>query len=164
MQRVKHSPRRDPKDSWPALCAETEAEWAKRLRVAKIPEDSIKEVCNLISTRIQDAWPNVSAAEKLVSQLGWEIVTSYVKDLPVSQMTFRFSLYFERISTARLTLREQEVGFYIVCGLGNKEIAAEIARTVDTVKKHVQSLRRKLDIRAVGGDDRVNTTLNLLGL
>ena len=48
---------------------------------------------------------------------------------------------------ADLTAREQEVLAYVAKGLGNKEIAAAIGRSTETVKAHLEAIFQKLDAR-----------------
>jgi DNA-binding NarL/FixJ family response regulator len=144
--------------------AEIKTKLASRLRSAGVPEESIEEVSDVAIRRILEGKRKGIDIESIKWTLAWEVVTSYIfKDLPENQK-HRFRLYSERIGRMSLKPREQRVAFYIVWGLGNKEIAEKIGRTKDTVNKQVQSLRHKLGIRAVGLDDRVRTVLTLLGL
>jgi DNA-binding CsgD family transcriptional regulator len=140
------------------------AKLATRLRSAGVREESIEEVSDIAIRRILDAKSKGVDIEIVKWTLAWEVVTSYIfKDLPEGKKR-RFRLYSERIGRMGLQAREQRVAFYIVWGLGNKEIAEKIGRDIETVKKQVTSLRRKLGIGPVGLDDRVNTVLTLLGL
>jgi DNA-binding NarL/FixJ family response regulator len=140
------------------------AKLATRLRSAGVREESIEEVSDIAIRRILDAKSKGVDIEIVKWTLAWEVVTSYIfKDLPEGKKR-RFQLYSERIGRMGLQPREQRVAFYIVWGLGNKEIAEKIGRDIETVKKQVTSLRRKLGIGPVGLDDRVNTVLTLLGL
>lgn len=143
---------------------ETKTNLASKLRSAGVPEESIKEVSNIAIRRILESKREGTDIEIVKWTLAWEVATSYIfKDLPEGKKR-RFQLYSERIGRVRLTPRERQVAFYIVWGLGNKEIADKIERGKDSVNKQVQSLRRKLGIRAVGLDDRLTTVLTLLGL
>lgn len=140
------------------------AKLATRLRSAGVREESIEEVSDIAIRRILDAKRKGTDIEIVKRTLAWEVATSYIfKDLPEGKKR-RFRLYSERIGRMGLQAREQRVAFYIVWGLGNKEIAEKIGRDIETVKKQVTSLRRKLGIGPVGLDDRVNTVLTLLGL
>ena len=143
---------------------ETKTKLASRLRSAGVPEESIEEVSDIAIRRILEAKRKGIDMESMKWTLAWEVATSYIfKNLPEGKKR-RFRLYSERIGRFGLSSRERRVSFYIVWGLGNKEIAEKIGRGKDTVNKQVQSLRRKLGIRAVGLDDRANTLLTLLGL
>lgn len=143
---------------------ETKTKLARKLRSAGVPEESIEEVSDVAIRRILEGKRKGFDIESIKWTLAWEVVTSYIfKDLP-DGMKRRFQLYSERIGKAGLTPRERRVSFYIVWGLGNKEIGDKIGRTKDTVNKQVQSLRHKIGIQAVGLDDRVKTVLTLLGL
>ena len=57
----------------------------------------------------------------------------------------------EFVPRADLTTRELEVLEHVARGLGNKEIAAAIGRSTDTVKAHLESVFRKL-----GAKDRAH--------
>lgn len=46
-----------------------------------------------------------------------------------------------------LSEREKEVGRLLVLGVSNKEIARALGVEVVTIKKHVGSICRKLDVR-----------------
>jgi DNA-binding NarL/FixJ family response regulator len=140
------------------------AKLATRLRSAGVREESIEEVSDIAIRRILEGKRRGIDIENVKWTLAWDVVTSYIfKDLPEDKKR-RFRLYSERIGRFRLPPRERRISFYIVWGLGNKEIAEKIGRDIETVKKQVTSLRRKLGIGPVGLDDRVNTVLTLLGL
>ena len=48
--------------------------------------------------------------------------------------------------TAQLTPRETEVLSYIAVGLSNREIAAELFLSVNSVKSHIRSAYRKIGV------------------
>lgn len=145
---------------WP----EIKAKLTSRLRSAGVPAESIEEVSDIAIRRILESQRKGTDVEIVKWTLAWEVATSYIfKDLPEGKKR-RFRLYSERIGRMGLTPQEQRVAFYIVWGLGNKEIGDRLGRAKDTVNKQVQSLRRKIGIQPVGLDDRVKTMLTLLGL
>jgi DNA-binding NarL/FixJ family response regulator len=144
--------------------AQIKTKLASKLRSAGVPGESIGEVSDIAIRRILEGKRKGIDPETVKWMLAWNIVTSYIfKNLSESKKR-RFRLYHERIGRMGLTPQERRVAFYVVWGFGNKEIAGSIGRSKDTVNKQVQSLRRKLGIRAVGLDDRVRTVLTLLGL
>ncbi len=51
----------------------------------------------------------------------------------------------------QLSKREQEVIFHLSAGMLNKEIAAELNISIDTVKKHIKAIFRKLNVRNRAG-------------
>jgi DNA-binding NarL/FixJ family response regulator len=137
---------------------------ASRLRKAGVKEEHIEEVSDIAIRRMLRCLREGADRETAKWILAWEVTTAYIfKNLSNSKKR-RFRLYSERIGAVNLTRREQQIAFYIVWGLGNKEIAEKIGTGKDNVNKQVQSLRRKLGIGAVGLDDRLNTVLTLLGL
>lgn len=140
------------------------AKLASKLRSAGVPEESIEEVSDIAVRRSLEGARNGLDNEVVRWTLAWDILTSYIFKNLSTRKRKRFRLYSERVGTLGLTRREQQIAFYIVWGLGNKEIAARIGRGENTVKNEVKILRRKLGIRAVGLDDRVNTVLTILGL
>lgn len=73
-------------------------------------------------------------------------------------------LLSNRLQSANLTERERTIARGMIDDLGYKRIAEQIGRSESTVKKAVESLRRKLGIPPTGVDDRVRNVLTLLGL
>lgn len=50
-----------------------------------------------------------------------------------------------------LSDREREIVRWVVCGLSNKEIAAQLFISLNTVLTHRKNIARKLDIHSVAG-------------
>lgn len=69
------------------------------------------------------------------------VVSAYLANLSVD-----FPSSEEKPQT-NLTRREEEVLKYIVQGRGNKEIAAELFVSVETIKSHVSNIYKKLKVK-----------------
>jgi DNA-binding CsgD family transcriptional regulator len=144
--------------------AEFKAKLLTGLESMGLPKESAAEASHVVIKRILGARLRGIEIAGIRWPLLYEIALSYFcKPLPEGEKR-RHLIYSEQIAKLGLTLEEQSLAFHILRGLGNKEIAEKIERGPDAVKKRVSKLRKKLGIRAVGLDDRVNTVLTLLGL
>jgi DNA-binding CsgD family transcriptional regulator len=138
--------------------------FAARVRAAGVPENYVEGVTDAAFRRLLECKRKGVDIETAKWTLAWDIVEKYIFPDLSERKRKRFRLYAERIGTIGLTPRERQISFYVVWGLGNKEIAYKIGTQKDNVNKHVQKIRRKLGIDLVGLDDRLATVLNLLGL
>lgn len=142
------------------------AKFASRLLSAGVPENSISELTDSVVRRMLEGRMRGKGVEfeRLKWLLTWEIVASHVfSNVPESRKR-RLRLFSDRLAELGLSEKQRTAAFYVVWGLGNKEIGEKIHRSLDTAKARVDKIRRKLGIPAVGLDDRVATVCVLLGL
>jgi DNA-binding NarL/FixJ family response regulator len=75
------------------------------------------------------------------------VLTNAIADLlPVSPGIVEAKSLYSARSSAALTHREQQIVDLVRCGCTNKEIASQLGVMEDTVKKHMQSVFRKLGV------------------
>lgn len=144
--------------------ANIRAKFAAKLRAAGVPENCVEDVSDAAVRRILECKRKGVDTETLKWAFAWDILEKYIFPDFSENKKKRFRLYAQRIGSMELTPRERQISFYVVWGLGNKEIADKIGTGKDNVNKHVQNIRRKLGIEPVAVDDRLATVLNLLGL